>query len=224
MTLLCFLATVIMADLGMNANRKKDNKYQFQQLSTAEKDKILEGKDKKSTKRATDGAVEQLKQFLIVKNLPELDNVETDDLPNILKEFYSAIIPNKPSNPEQKEYSVQTLKCKRAALNRFFKAKRGVDIVSDPRFVACNEQFKGVTVKAKGNGLGVKRSTPKIIESDLHKLGLYFNHDHMNDPNPKKLQEMVLFNIVYFFLPKRKREFIHYDERNFSNRCTTRWN
>ena len=59
--------------------------------------------------------------------------------------------------------------------------------------------FKGVTIDAKKKGLGVKNSYPPISDADLHKLGVYFNNDYMNFPNPKKLQHHMIFNIIYFF-------------------------
>ena len=148
-------------------------------MNTGEKDDISDGRNKKSTQRATDGAVRQLEAFLQVQKLPKLDNIATDKLPDILNDFYPAIKLEK-SN----KYHVQTLKCKRAALNRYLKTQRGMDIISDERFICCNEMFKGITVDAKKKGLGVKNSYPPITESDLHLLGCYFDNDYMNNPNP----------------------------------------
>ena len=45
-------------------------KRQFKSQSEQEKIKILEQKDKVSTQKATTGAVNQLKDFLLVKNKP----------------------------------------------------------------------------------------------------------------------------------------------------------
>ena len=51
----------------------------------------------------------------------------------------------------------------------------------------------------------MKRSYSPITEIDLERIAEYFAHDHMNDVNPKKLQQQVIFNIIYFFC-RRGRE------------------
>ena len=156
--------------------------------------KYWKEKIKKSTQRSTEGALRQLAEFLAVKQLGELKDIDTLDLPDILLDFYCLI---KPKHDE--DYATQSLKCIRAALNRHFRTVRGLDIVKDTRFVRTNEMFKGVLVESKKHGKGVRQSTPKISPTDLKRIAEYFDHDHMNSPNPKKLQRHLLFYIAYYF-------------------------
>ena len=59
--------------------------------------------------------------------------------------------------------------------------------------------FNGVQVKAKKEGKGVVRSTPHISDTDLIKIGIYFDVDHMKEPKPYILQHTVQFYLMYFF-------------------------
>ena len=68
--------------------------------------------------------------------------------------------------------------------------------------------FKAVCVKAKKQGRGVKRSTPTITAIDLERIHEYFNHDHVTFPDPKRLQQTIIFYIIYFFCCRR-RENLH---------------
>ena len=133
-------------------------------------------------------------QWFVNCKVSWLDDITSDMLPNILLDFYTAVQPRKKDSD-----SVQTLKCIWAALNRFFCAERNLNIITDTRFVKTNEIFKGVLVEAKKTGHGVKKPTAKITEEDLFKIGQFFQHDHMNFPNPKLLQRNVIFYIIYFF-------------------------
>ena len=46
---------------------------------------------------------------------------------------------------------------------------------------------------------GFHASMPKISAIDLERIGEYFNYDHMNKPDPRRLQQQLLFYIIYFF-------------------------
>ena len=59
--------------------------------------------------------------------------------------------------------------------------------------------FQAVLVESKKVGKGVKRSYPPITDIDLERIAEYFTHNHMNLPNPKKLQQQVTLYIIYFF-------------------------
>ena len=123
--------------------------------------------------------------------LPEILDA---DLPALLDEFYCKAKPIKGEN-----YAIQTLKCIQAGLNRYFKKNRNIDIISDPRFIMANEVFKSVAVDAKKKGMGVVKSTKPISQPDLIKIGDYFKHPHITKPEPKILQQSVLFFIIYYF-------------------------
>ena len=63
----------------------------------------------------------------------------------------------------------------------------------------ANLVFDSVQVKAKKEGKGVRDSTSVISPEDLRKIGEYFAVDHVTTPQPKHLQECVMFYIMYFF-------------------------
>ena len=58
--------------------------------------------------------------------------------------------------------------------------------------------FKGVTWVNKEEGHGEIKSLPSILPSDLKKLGAYLEGNMAGPPNPLLLQEVVLFNIIYY--------------------------
>ena len=143
----------------------------------------MKEKDKRSTQRATAGCMNQFKKFLEVKSYLKLEDLKASDLNDILYDYYPSIKPQK-----DEMYCVQTLKCIHAGWSRYFRQTLGVDICSDPMFVQANEMFKAMTVHSKRNGKGVKTSTPPITEIDLERIAEYFSHNHITNPNPRKLQ------------------------------------
>ena len=176
------------------------NKYRFKAVNCDDKQKLLEGKNKVSTQRATKSYMDQFSNFLLLKRLPKVDDIPLEDLNEILFDFYSSVKPQK-----KDDYSVQTLKCLRSGLNRYFRKNRGIDITADSMFVKANEMFEAVKVNAKKEGRGVKRSTPPITPIDLERIAEYFCYDHVTKPDPRCLQQNMLFYIVYFFC-RRGRE------------------
>ena len=187
------LSTVNMEN-NSDAGFQKLPKYQFKNRTKQETNDILKGKDKASTQRAKHIYLTQFKRFLKVKNLPKVEDIATPDLDAILFEFYSSIQPQKKDN-----YCVQTLKCIRTGLNRYFRKERGIDIAKDSMFVKANEMLKAVQVDAKKKGLGVKKSYPPITDIDLECIAEYFCHDHVINPDPRCLQQNIIFYIIYFF-------------------------
>ena len=99
------------------------------------------------------------KQYLESKNHADLDLLATSDLPQIIENFYLVIctkhkvevketLENSVNSTEEDNnddcmYSNSSMCAIRAALNRHFKEKRGVDIISDSDFYHANEVFKG---------------------------------------------------------------------------------
>ena len=187
------LSTNIMAE-GMNADINFTIKRDFKQRSDDNLEKLLEGKDKVNTQKSTEGALKQFQQYLRVKKLPNIDEITVQDLPQILFNYYPSLKPIKSDN-----YSVQTLKCICSGLSRYFRKEKGFDIAKDSQFVHANEMFQAVLVESKKIGKGAKKKYPPITEIDLERIAEYFSHDHMNDPNPKILQQQMIFYIIYFF-------------------------
>ena len=92
--------------------------------------------------------------YLREKQLPGLTAIRTEDLPDILLQFYS-------------------------------KGKWDV---------SWSEQ----AMSHRGERDLVK-TTPVISEEDLKTISDYFHHDIYNNPNPKKIQQCLIFYIIYFF-------------------------
>ena len=152
-----------------------DKKRIFKDRSTENLDKLLKGKDKINTQKATAGALTQFSQYLEQKKLPKVEDLTVENLPDILFAYYPSLKPIKSDN-----YSVQTLKCIRSGLSRYFRKERGFDITKDGQFVRANEMFQAVLVESKKVGKGVKKKHPPITELDLERIAEYFTHDHMN--------------------------------------------
>ena len=142
----------------------------------------MDEKDKKNTQAATDRAVANFSFYLSSKSLLKVEDLDPKQLDNILVGYYLSIMPQQ---AEDENYAVQTIKCIRAALNRYFRKKKGLDIVKDPEFVRSNEMFKAVCVESKKAGKGVKKFYPPFSQVDLERIAEYFCHDHVTNPDPK---------------------------------------
>ena len=116
------------------------------------------------------------------------------------------------------------MKCRRSALNRYFRKEKGFDITKDGQFVKANEMFKAILVEAKKSGKGVRVHTPPppITASDLERIAEYFNHDYMNFSYPRKLQQSMIFYIIYYFC-RRGREPVHNETGYFQGHSRARW-
>ena len=167
------------------------------------KDKILETSNSKNTNRATKSSVAVLKAYISEKKLQNLENTPDADLPNLLEDFY---VSAKTKTGEL--YNTQSMKGIRSGLNRHFKRHRQIDIIADPTFRKANGLFTGVQKLAKRSGKGLRRSTPVIAESDMMRLAMFFNIDHIQSPNPSVLQRNVMFNLMYY-LCRRGQENIY---------------
>ena len=102
------------------------------------------------------------------------------------------------TSEDTEDYKNTSLKCIRAALNCHFKATRNLDIITNEKFIQCNEMFQGVTKKGKWEGRGEVNSKPPIEPEDMERISQYFKKNMKSPPNATKLQEMVLFNAIYF--------------------------
>ena len=187
---------------------------QFKTISTEEKNKIFNERKAANTNRATATWVKCFNEYLGEKGYENESNISNEDLPEILSDFYcelkkkktvetghkmnsdGKVVPQKAT--EDKEYKNTTMHCIRAALNRHFKGSRNLDIISHPSFTKCNEMFKGVTKKGKCEGRGEIDSHPPIEPEDLEKINEYFIQNMRGRPDAKKLQEMLLFYIIYY--------------------------
>ena len=147
--------------------------------------------------------------YLNLHKLLQEGNIPDDQLPNILTKFYT----DTRSSLTGERFKTGSLKVIRAGLNRHFKVTRSIDIVADEPFRRADLVFEGVQVKAKKEGKGMTKPTPHISPEDLGWLGEYFYVDHVTSPHPKKLQQTVVFYIMYFFC-KRGQENLYVMKKN----------
>ena len=53
--------------------------------------------------------------------------------------------------------------------------------------------------KAKKEGKGWRKPTERILNDDMTCLGVYFMQDMDVDISPKKIQQCLMFYIIYYF-------------------------
>lgn len=174
--------------------RKKSGQKRFFTKTTVEKKAIFDQRKAPGTNEATKVWIRCLNDYLAEKKLPDIDTISTDELPNVLSDFYTELR----KVDAKGQYKTSTLKCIRAAINRYLKGNRSLDILSDPRFLSSNEMFTGVAKKAKEEGRGEVDSRPPIEEQDMKKISAYFEKNLSGPPNPEKLLEMAIFCIIYY--------------------------
>ena len=198
---------IIMA----NQDELSDEEIRFELLDEATKDELMANRKAKNTNRVTKQWFSCLKAFLKERKLPDLESIPDTDLPQILGEFYYSARKQKITDTEKfneaqndpkkksalKHYKNSSLKSGRAALNRYFKGERGLDIISNELFIKANENFQSVTKKGKEDGRGEISSKIPISDEDMEKLSLYFQEKMMGKANGKFLQQLVVFNIIY---------------------------
>ena len=100
-----------------------------------------------------------------------------------------------------------------AALNQYFKEHIGVDIITNEKFIHANEMFHGVTKKGRREGRGDLDHKQPITDEDRAKLTQYFAKNFEGPPSGKLLQEVILFNIIYF-MGRRGRENLRNMKKN----------
>lgn len=181
----------VSSDLEME---EEEEFHRFKRCTTKDKSDIYDGRKAPNTNKATKLWMNCFSDYLKEKKLPPVYKIESDDLPNILSDFYTELRKTDGEN----DYKISTLKCIRAALNRYFKGKHGLDIIADRRFIKTNEMVKGVTRKAKLDGRGEINSKPPIEPEDLKKISDYIDKNMSGPPNGVLLQEAVLFYIIYY--------------------------
>lgn len=172
----------------------------FLSLNEEQRSGIREDRNKQNTKNATKLWKNLIDQYVSEKEIAEnLDGVSNEDLPDVLEKFYSEIRTKK----SHERYKNSSLRAIRASINRWVKEAHNIDIIADPKFLKCNDLFKGVTKQNKAAGKGDVKHKQPISSEDLERLQDYFSQ--LMTPNPLILQRCVLFNLM-FFLCRRGRE------------------
>ena len=172
----------------------------FGNTSNEEKKRIMLERNSVNTNKATKTSLSTFRDYLREKELKPLEEIADSELPDILHDFYTNA-----RKTDGSDYCVQTMKCIRAGINRHLKAERGLDIIDNTAFTKANEMFRGVNKQKRIQGKGSTKSTPVICPEDLQTIYKHFNHDIMNNPEPRKLQQCLIFYIIYYFC-RRGRE------------------
>ena len=84
-----------------------------------------------NTRKSTNTALTRLRNYLKIRELPELEDIDDVDLPQIIMKFYTDVR----TTTKGEMYKTSSFKVVRAGLNRHFKAQRNIDIVADQRFM-----------------------------------------------------------------------------------------
>ena len=112
---------------------------------------LLQGSIPENTKNATKTWIKHLNAYIKKVNGGldiTIDDIGTDELPPLLYEFYfdgQYKSFNSDRSEECEQYKNTSLKSIRAAITRYLKNTRGIDIINDVRFTKSNEMFKAVT-------------------------------------------------------------------------------
>ncbi len=167
----------------------------FAALNEDQQQQLLENRQSNNTRVQTKSHLRLLNDYLSEKKLKKLEEFTDVELPDLLFSFYTNV-----RKEEGEIYKLASIKCIRASINCYMKDNRNIDIIADPRFVKANQMFKAVTVKTKKQGKAVTISKRVISSEDMQKLAEYFQNDYEENPDPKLLQENVIFNILYFFV------------------------
>ena len=186
---------------------KNDLNQCFGIVNEDEKDYMMAHRKAENTNKATKQWVLCLNDYLKEKQLPNIDDITTEDLPSVLGDFYFSARKKRisedgttpsPDKIRLTYYKNSSLKSGRAALNRYFKGTRGIDIISSEKFIKSNQMFQAVTKKGKKEGRGETESKQPISDEDMSTLSTYFINSMRGPPNAKNLQEVVLFNVIYY--------------------------
>ena len=114
------------------------------------------------------------KNICLTKGPLQLDGIATENLPQLLENFYV----NSRTKKIDEYYHVQSL---RAGINQYLPEK--IINIIDAEFAHANKLFREVQIQAKKAGKAVHKSTPIIIENDMEKLAFYVNMDHVVTTN-----------------------------------------
>ena len=135
-------------------------------MDEAEFRRILNEKDAKNTRRATNGAVKIFRTYLKDKNMLEtFENFTNEELDDIVGKFYVEV---RQENGDK--YQRSSLFSIRYGLNRHLSLSRNVDIMKDTAFQVSQKLFTTVTKDLKREGKGAVTHYPPIEETDLRKM------------------------------------------------------
>jgi site-specific recombinase XerD len=157
----------------------------------------LEELEKKTVPLATESQtkryVDMFRNFLSEKQLcTQFEKVPDRFLCNYLRFFYSQL---RMKNGDF--YSPSTLICVRSAIHRHLTSvsvDRNVDILHGVEFKRANSVLKSMVGRYLSSGQVKRKQYEAITSDDMRKVNDYFDRS-----TNRKMQEEVLFNIIYHF-------------------------
>ncbi len=127
-------------------------------------------------------------KIMLLKKILTLNNCQM-----CWKDFFISLC-----SRDGEKYRNSTLKAMCAALKRYFMDTRQMDIVQDKRFNTANSLFLGLMKENKAEGCSVVLHKQVFTENDSHCLQNFFLQQYKENFTPKHLQEMHIFNLVYY--------------------------
>ena len=182
---------------------KQTTKRGFKSITEDQIQSILDEKDPLNTKKSTKLWISCFSDYLEAKNYPKVEDVSTEDLLKILETFYTEVQKKHKSGDKENTdisstYKNTTMRTIRAAIARFYREKRGIDIISNEHFIRANAVFTALQKINKKKGLGVVDRKVAMNEYDVQQLMEYFRTQIICDLNPRNLQNIVIFYILYY--------------------------
>ena len=151
----------------MQENMNLSNKNRFEILDGETKETLLENRKAYNTNRATKQLILSLNDFLSECEMPCVDDMDLDKLPEVMGKFHFSAYKKRISEDgiEEKKtdknrlshYKNSSLKSGSPAINRHFNGKFGADIISNEKFINPFNPF-----------------TRQISESKMTKIARFF--------------------------------------------------
>ena len=200
---------------NMNEIQENQVRKRFKETTAKEKEDILSKRKAENTNLSTKLWINALKDYLIEKQYPDLEELTDEQLNNVIGSFYlearkkkiaEEFDENDQEDVEKKtNYKNSSLRSARAAFTRYFRDTRKLDIRTNELFIESNDIFEGKTKDNKQKGLGKIDNKPPITDEDLQKIADYFRAIMKGPPNATGLLHICVFHIVYY-LCRRGRE------------------
>ena len=170
----------------------------FGRLSDVEMEQMMSNKDAVNTKRGTEVAIQNLREYTFETDWDiDLHDCTPEQLAPPLRSFY---VNARKKNGEL--YKLSALKSIRFGLSRHFSQELKIDIINDPVFQKANGMCSTVSVDLKRKGLTKVDHTESIEPEDLKTL---YTSLTWSPDTSEGLLHKCWFDVM-FFLCRRGRE------------------
>ena len=143
----------------------------------------------------------------------DFDEISKEELNELLVDFYPNAREKNGGN-----YKKTALTSILFGLQRYFILKRGFNIIADDAFKQSYQVFEAVVVQLKRQGFAKVDHHESIKKENLAKT--YPSYDQSSS-NPKALQYLVWFNIMYQLIRKERENLRLHTKQSFAVRVDT---